>query len=210
MDPTQLRYSPDSRMGASRRRRRDRRHLPVRRRSAHRPDHDRAARGRHPADGRARASARSRASRRSATSTPRSAARSSRSTPPSPTNVQLLAEDPYDKGWLIKVKVDDPADDRRAAGPRRLREEGGRRRPLTQSTGSSDVRSPASAATPAIVRVMPVATGSERDHMAYIANTPDDVRVMLGDDRARLARPALRHDPAGVPAQAAAGRSRRR
>ncbi len=24
------------------------------------------------------------------------------------TNVQLLAEDPYDKGWLIKVKVDQP------------------------------------------------------------------------------------------------------
>ena len=23
-------------------------------------------------------------------------------------NVQLLAEDPYDKGWLIKVKVDEP------------------------------------------------------------------------------------------------------
>jgi glycine cleavage system H protein len=23
-------------------------------------------------------------------------------------NVQLLAEDPYDKGWLIKVKVDQP------------------------------------------------------------------------------------------------------
>ena len=46
--------------------------------------------------------------------------------------------------------------------------------------------------------------------MAYIANTPDDVRVMLGRDRARLARPALRHDPAGVPAQAAARRSPRR
>jgi glycine cleavage system H protein len=25
-------------------------------------------------------------------------------------NVQLLAEDPYDKGWLIKVKVDQPPD----------------------------------------------------------------------------------------------------
>jgi glycine cleavage system H protein len=25
-------------------------------------------------------------------------------------NVQLLAEDPYDKGWLIKVKVDQPLD----------------------------------------------------------------------------------------------------
>jgi glycine cleavage system H protein len=25
-------------------------------------------------------------------------------------NVQLLAEDPYDKGWLIKIKVDPPAD----------------------------------------------------------------------------------------------------
>ncbi len=25
-------------------------------------------------------------------------------------NVQLLAEDPYDKGWLIKIKVDLPAD----------------------------------------------------------------------------------------------------
>jgi len=25
-------------------------------------------------------------------------------------NVQLLAEDPYDRGWLIKVKVDQPAD----------------------------------------------------------------------------------------------------
>ncbi len=25
-------------------------------------------------------------------------------------NVQLLAEDPYDQGWLIKVKVDQPAD----------------------------------------------------------------------------------------------------
>jgi len=24
------------------------------------------------------------------------------------TNVQLLAEDPYDKGWLIKLKVDQP------------------------------------------------------------------------------------------------------
>ena len=24
-------------------------------------------------------------------------------------NVQLLAEDPYDKGWLIKVQVDDPS-----------------------------------------------------------------------------------------------------
>ena len=24
-------------------------------------------------------------------------------------NLQLLAEDPYDKGWLIKVRVDDPA-----------------------------------------------------------------------------------------------------
>jgi glycine cleavage system H protein len=24
-------------------------------------------------------------------------------------NVQLLAEDPYDKGWLIKVRVDDPS-----------------------------------------------------------------------------------------------------
>ncbi len=23
-------------------------------------------------------------------------------------NVQLLAEDPYEKGWLIKVRVDDP------------------------------------------------------------------------------------------------------
>jgi glycine cleavage system H protein len=25
-------------------------------------------------------------------------------------NVSLLAEDPYDKGWLIKIKVDQPAD----------------------------------------------------------------------------------------------------
>ena len=25
-------------------------------------------------------------------------------------NVQLLAEDPYDKGWLIKIKVDQPLD----------------------------------------------------------------------------------------------------
>jgi glycine cleavage system H protein len=25
-------------------------------------------------------------------------------------NVGLLAEDPYDKGWLIKIKVDQPAD----------------------------------------------------------------------------------------------------
>ena len=25
-------------------------------------------------------------------------------------NVQLLAEDPYDKGWLIKIKVDQPVD----------------------------------------------------------------------------------------------------
>ncbi len=25
-------------------------------------------------------------------------------------NVQLLAEDPYDKGWLIKLKVDQPVD----------------------------------------------------------------------------------------------------
>jgi glycine cleavage system H protein len=25
-------------------------------------------------------------------------------------NVQLLADDPYDKGWLIKVKIDRPAD----------------------------------------------------------------------------------------------------
>jgi glycine cleavage system H protein len=25
-------------------------------------------------------------------------------------DVQILAEDPYDKGWLIKVKVDQPAD----------------------------------------------------------------------------------------------------
>ena len=24
-------------------------------------------------------------------------------------NVQLLAEDPYDKGWLIKIKVNDPS-----------------------------------------------------------------------------------------------------
>jgi glycine cleavage system H protein len=24
-------------------------------------------------------------------------------------NVQVLAEDPYDKGWLIKVRVDDPS-----------------------------------------------------------------------------------------------------
>jgi glycine cleavage system H protein len=27
-------------------------------------------------------------------------------------NVQLLADDPYDKGWLIKVKVDQPVDTR--------------------------------------------------------------------------------------------------
>jgi glycine cleavage system H protein len=25
-------------------------------------------------------------------------------------NVQLLAEDPYEKGWLIKIKVDEPGD----------------------------------------------------------------------------------------------------
>jgi glycine cleavage system H protein len=25
-------------------------------------------------------------------------------------NVQILAEDPYDKGWLIKIKVEQPAD----------------------------------------------------------------------------------------------------
>jgi glycine cleavage system H protein len=25
-------------------------------------------------------------------------------------NVQLLADDPYEKGWLIKIKLDDPAD----------------------------------------------------------------------------------------------------
>jgi glycine cleavage system H protein len=25
-------------------------------------------------------------------------------------NVQLLADDPYDKGWLVKVKVDQPVD----------------------------------------------------------------------------------------------------
>ena len=25
-------------------------------------------------------------------------------------NVQLLADDPYDKGWLIKLKIADPAD----------------------------------------------------------------------------------------------------
>ena len=24
-------------------------------------------------------------------------------------NVQLLADDPYDKGWLIKLRVDDPS-----------------------------------------------------------------------------------------------------
>ena len=30
-------------------------------------------------------------------------------------NVQLLADDPYDKGWLIKVKVTDPAAGTRAS-----------------------------------------------------------------------------------------------
>ncbi len=33
-------------------------------------------------------------------------------------NIQVLAEDPFDKGWLIKVKLDQPLADRRAAGPR--------------------------------------------------------------------------------------------
>jgi glycine cleavage system H protein len=25
-------------------------------------------------------------------------------------NVQLLAEDPYDKGWLLKIKISDPGE----------------------------------------------------------------------------------------------------
>ena len=48
-------------------------------------------------------------------------------------NVQLLAEDPYDKGWLIKLRVDDPAEISRADGPRRLREESGRGSPLSRA-----------------------------------------------------------------------------
>ena len=58
-----------------------------------------------------------------------SAARSSKSTAAVTANVQLLAEDPYDKGWLIKVKVDQPLN-RRADGSRRLREQGRRRSSL--------------------------------------------------------------------------------
>ena len=43
--------------------------------------------------------------------------------------------------------------------------------------------------------------------MAYIANTPDDTRLMLERDRARHARSALRHDSAGAAAQAPAASS---
>jgi glycine cleavage system H protein len=43
-------------------------------------------------------------------------------------NVQILAEDPYDKGWLIKLKVDQPPDTSElldlASYERRVAEEG--------------------------------------------------------------------------------------
>ena len=43
-------------------------------------------------------------------------------------NIQLLAEDPYDKGWLIKIKVDPPLDTSELMGldtyEKRVAEEG--------------------------------------------------------------------------------------
>ncbi len=47
-------------------------------------------------------------------------------------NVQLLAEDPYDKGWLIKIKVDSASRHVRLDGPRRLREQRSPRKVIDQ------------------------------------------------------------------------------
>ena len=110
MDLKTLRFAPTHEWVHLAGQRRDGRHQQVRRRSVDRPDHDRAAGRRDP--GRARQELRRNRERQGGQRPVRSAwrARSSRSTARSPNNVQLLAEDPYDKGWLIKIKVDQPVD----------------------------------------------------------------------------------------------------
>ena len=122
-------------------------------------------------------------------------------------NVQLLADDPYGKGWLIKVRVDDPSAIVATAGSRRLREAGGRRRPLNGGSGRSprvgqasqpSTSGPVSAATPDHhLEPEPTPHGVYREHAR---RHPRDVRR----DRARLARAALRADPRGVPTESAA------
>ena len=81
-------------------------------------------------------------------------------------NVQLLAEDPYDKGWLIKLKVDDPPQTAELLDLDAYEKQGGRRSSLTAARTD---------------RLHSLCRDWNRAHrMAYIANTPDDVRVMLG------------------------------
>ena len=86
----------------------DDRHHPVCRRTIDRPDHDRASRGGNEGHGRqdVRRDRKREGGERSLCAGERRGDRSQRA--PSPSNVQLLAEDPFDKGWLIKVRLDQP------------------------------------------------------------------------------------------------------
>ena len=152
----------------------------VRRRPVDRPDHDRAAGRGHAGSPPARASARSRASRRSATCTRRSAARSSRSTS------QVAEQRPAPRRRSLRQGLADqgpgrrPVDRRELHGSRRLREEGGRRRSLIDRRPRIIAVAGRRSTASSIRRRIDHVPELEPKHMAYIANTPDDVRVMLG------------------------------
>ena len=89
-------------------------------------------------------------------------------------NVQLLAEDPYEKGWLIKIKVDPAGRHVQLMDLDAYEQRVCRRRALTTAEGSSSSRNTIPAGHHFFER------NRNRQLMAYIANTPDDVRIMLG------------------------------
>ena len=109
MDQKTLLYSPDPRVGLDSGQSRDRGHLQVRRRSVDRSDHDRPARGR-----------RRLTAGKSFGEIESVKAVSDLYAPVSgevvevnsavSNDVQILAADPYEKGWLVKLTVDPPVD----------------------------------------------------------------------------------------------------
>ena len=201
----------------------------VRRRPVHRPDHDRPAHGRRQADARARAFGEVESVKAVSDLYAPVGGEVVEVNDAVADDVQILAEDPYTKGWLVKVKVADPAAVAAPARPRRLPDQGRRRGPLSRDpprasgAGRFPDRPPIAAdrSGAGIRRRRPSRpTRSARsrgprprgrigsNHGLYREHAGRRARHARRD-RARLARPALRHDPARVPAPTAPWRSPR-
>ena len=78
------------------------------------------------------------------------------------------SDDPYDKGWLVKIKVADPAEAEKLMDHAAYENEDRRRRALIPAP-------PRTRINPRDSLLVPLSGNT----MAYILNTPDDTRVML-------------------------------